>query len=262
MNSRVENAAMAMDDLRVGALARAVRHRVGWTQQEVADRVGVSQKVVSLFERGHMDRLTVRSARRVANALEIQLPFAPRWRGGDGVRLLDSDHAALVNQVVALLRAAGWDVVVEYTFNHYGERGSVDVVAWHPGRRCLLITEVKGRLLDTQDTVAALGRKARIVPGLLEREHGWRPAAVGVVLVLSELTANRSAVARHAATFAVAYPHRGRDVRRWLREPTDGLLGLWFLSPSSHMTGTRPIGGRKRVRRPTPRMAAEPPVAL
>lgn len=250
-----------MDDLRVGALARAVRHRRGLTQEELGGFADVSQRLVSLLERGHLDRLTVRSVRRIGAALEIGLPFAPRWRGGDGVRLLDSEHARLVNQVVAILSTCGWEAVVEYTFNHYGERGSVDVVGWHPVSGCLVIVEVKTRLLDTQETIGTLSRKSRVVPELLARERGWRATATGIVLVVAELTANRSVVARHEATFAAAYPQRGRHVRRWLRRPGGALVGLWFLSPSHPMTGTRVTAGRKRVRHRAPRSTGPPPVA-
>lgn len=242
-----------MDDLRVGTLARAVRHRLGWTQATVAARAGVSQKLVSLFECGRLELLTVRSARRIARALEIQLPFAPRWRGGDGVRLLDSDHSALVDHVVSLLAAAGWEVIVEYTFNHYGERGSVDVIGWHAATGSLLIVEVKSRLLDSQDTIASLGRKARIVPGVLQRERGWRPGRTGVVLALEALTSNRSAVARIQSTLAAAFPMRTRQVRRWLRAPAGHITGLWFVVPRSGVTGKPIRTSRKRVRPRTPR---------
>ncbi len=237
-----------MDDLRTGTLARAVRHQLGWTQRELSIRAGVSQTLVSLFERGHLQELTVRSARHIANALEIQLPFAPRWRGGDGVRLMDNDHAALLDYVVRILRRDGWEVVVEYTFNHYGERGSVDILAWHGEERSLLIIEIKSRLLDSQATISTLARKARIVPQLLLKERGWRPVAIGVVLAMDELTANRSAVGRHAATFGTAYPQRGRAVRAWIRRPVGPLAGLWFLSASNRATGTRARASRKRVR--------------
>lgn len=247
---------MALDDLRAGALARAVRHRLGWTQADVAVRAGVSQKLVSLFETGQLERLTVASARRIAGTLEIRLPFAPQWRGGEGVRLLDSDHAALVNRVVAILAETGWETLVEYSFNEYGERGSVDVVGWHAPSRTLLIAEIKPRLLDSQETLGTLGRKVRLVPRLLARERGWRAAHVGVALVMADLTANRAAVARHAATFGAALPQRGRSVRGWLRRPAGGLASVWFLPPSNGATGTQHRNSRKRVRRRDPRSDA------
>ena len=132
-----------MDDLRVGALVRAVRHRMGWTQRQLASRAGVSQGLVSLLERGRLDLLSVRNTRKVGAALEVHLPFTPRWRGGDAVRLLDEGHSSIVEHIVRALRRSGWEVVVEYTFNHFGERGSVDVLAWHPLHRALLLLEVK-----------------------------------------------------------------------------------------------------------------------
>lgn len=242
-----------MEDIKVGALARAVRHRLGWTQRQLATRIGLSQQVISLFERGHLDDLTVRTARRIARALEISLSFEPRWRGGESARLLDADHAATVNDIVRILRAGGWEVAVEYTFNHVGERGALDIVAWHAPSRCLLLVEVKSRLLDTQATLATLDRKARLVPMLLARDRGWTAASVGVVLAMPGSTANRSAVARHAATFASALPDRAAAVRSWLRRPRGRLAAVWFLSNTSVGSGTKPMATRRRVRSVAPR---------
>jgi transcriptional regulator with XRE-family HTH domain len=239
-----------VDDLRVGALARAIRHRLGWTQRQLGRRAGVSQGLVSLMERGHLDWLTVRSARRIAAVLEVQLPFVPRWRGGDAVRLLDAGHSAVVEHLVRTLRSRGWHAVVEYTFNHFGDRGSVDVLGWHPDRRALLILEVKTRLLDVQATLAVLDRKARVVPALVRGERGWNPIHLGVVIAMPGITANRSAVSRHAATFASTHPTRSLAVRRWIRHPAGRMNGLWFVSESNLVRGTGGQTGRKRVREP------------
>jgi transcriptional regulator with XRE-family HTH domain len=242
-----------VDDLQVGALARAVRHRHGWTQEQLGERAHVSQQLVSLFERGHLDRMVVASVRRICAALEIQLPFAPRWRGGDGARLLDSDHAVLVNFVAGELRSAGWGVLAEYTFNVYGERGSVDVIGWHAATHCLLLVEVKSRMVDTQDTLATLDRKSRLLPRLLVGDRGWHAMAVGVVLVMPGSTANRSAVDRHGSTFTAALPTRAPEIRRWIRRPEGPLRGIWFVSPTTLGSGTAATLSRRRVRRPRSR---------
>jgi transcriptional regulator with XRE-family HTH domain len=239
-----------VDDLRVGALVRAIRHRLGWTQRQLGRRAGVSQGLVSLMERGHLDRLTVRSVRRIAAVLEVQLPFAPRWRGGDAVRLLDAGHSAIVEHLVRSLRRSGWETGVEYTFNHFGERGSVDVLAWHPRHRALLISEVKTRLLDVQATLAVLDRKARVVPALVRGERGWNPIHLGIVIVMPGITANRSAVSRHAATFASSHPTRSLVVRKWIRHPAGPMKGLWFVSESNLVRGAGVRTARKRVREP------------
>jgi transcriptional regulator with XRE-family HTH domain len=242
-----------MDDIKVGALGRALRHRLGWTQRQLGARISLSQQVISLFERGHLDDLTLRTARRIAAGLEVSLILEARWRGGEGARLLDADHAALVNSIVGLLRAGGWEAVVEYTFNHFGERGSIDIVGWHPASRCLLLVEVKSRLLDTQTTLATLDRKVRVVPTLLARERGWRAASIGVVLAMPGSTANRSAVARHEATFASTFPDRAVAVRSWLRQPQGRLGAVWFLSDTSGGSATKAVATRRRVRSTAPR---------
>src|SRR5512138_9010 len=110
----------------------------------------VDQKVVSLIERGLLARVSVEKFRRVCAVLEIDPALDLRWRGGLGDRLIDRGHAELVEQVASMLRDGGWTVIPEYSFNVYGERGSVDVLAFHPERRVLLIVEVKTRVTDLQ----------------------------------------------------------------------------------------------------------------
>jgi hypothetical protein len=126
-----------------------------------------------LLECGQLGRVDLKTARRVAGALEVRLEVMPRWRGGELARVVDQEHAAIVERVAARLRAAGWEIQAEYTFNHFGERGSVDLVAWHGPRQAVLLVEVKTRLTDIQDLLASFGRKTRIVPGAVAAERGW-----------------------------------------------------------------------------------------
>lgn len=237
-----------MEDLRVAALLRAVRLRLAWRQEDVGVRAGVDQTTISLIERGLFDHLTLAKLRRVASALEVQLPFEPRWRGGESARLLDGAHARLVDVAVHVMRTHGWFAAVEFTFNHYGERGSVDIIGWHESTRALLVIEVKSRLLDLQDLVSSLDRKVRVVPQLLARERSWRAAVVGRLLVLPETSGQRKAVARHAATFGSAFPGRSREVQRWLRHPHGPLAGVWFLSNTTGGRTKQELTAVRRVR--------------
>jgi transcriptional regulator with XRE-family HTH domain len=222
-----------MDDTRVGALFRAVRKRRGLTQASVARLAGVSQQLVALIEAGRLEAVSVRSLRRVGGVLEISVRFDPRWRGGEAARLLDREHARTVEVVVGLLRRWGWEVIVEHTFSHFGERGSIDIVGWHYASRTLLVVEVKTRVLDLQDLLAAFDRKVRLAPRLLAESRGWAAMSLGRVVVMPDRTANRDAVRRHRATFAAALPSGSRDVRRWLRAPSGGVAGVWFLSSTN-----------------------------
>lgn len=93
-----------VDDSQVGSLIRVVRLRRNRRQADVGRLAGVSQQTVSLAERGHLEALTLSATRKVGRALEIRLPFSPRHRGPEAARLLDQDHATLVEQVVASCR--------------------------------------------------------------------------------------------------------------------------------------------------------------
>jgi len=194
--------------------------------------------------------------------LEIRLTHSAYWRGGQLPRLLDRDHAAVVEWVVRLLTAAGWETLVEYTFNVFGERGSVDVLGWHRATRTLLIIEVKSRIVDQQDLLASVDRKQRLVPGLLQRERGWLAAAVGIVLVMSDTTFNRGVVAGHRSVFDTRFPSRSREIRRWLAAPCGGIGGVLFARDRRQRPDMRASGGPDRVRRPLrPRREARMTVA-
>jgi transcriptional regulator with XRE-family HTH domain len=241
-----------MEDLRIGAWIRAERRRLGLRQSDLAIRARVSEQTVGRIERGQLARVTVAKVRSVAAAAQIQLPFAPRsWRGAAADRQLDWRHAALVEVVVATLKADGWEVMPEWSFNHFGDRGSVDVLAWHSGLRALLIVEVKSDIRNVQESLRALDVKCRVVPRLMRAGNGWAAAAVGVVLVVADVRAERNRIDRHRATFASVLPARTVEVKRWLRQPVGPLRGIWFLQIP------RPValvhGSSARERQPAPR---------
>jgi transcriptional regulator with XRE-family HTH domain len=237
-----------VDDLAVGRLLRLVRGRRGLRQADVARIAGVHQGTVSLAERGQLALLTVRTARLIAAALEVQLHFEPRWRGPAMERLRDQGHAATVEAVAAELVQHGWGPHVEVGFSRYGERGSVDLIGRHAARAALLIVEVKTSLVDLQSTLAAIDRKRRIAPGELARERGWHPAVIGVALVVVDSSTGRDMVARHRSTFDAAFPRRTVEVRRWLEHPVGNLRGLWFLRDTHTVRATE-----RRAPSPGPR---------
>jgi transcriptional regulator with XRE-family HTH domain len=237
-----------MNDIAVGRVVRAIRRRKHLRQIDVAIAAGVSQQSVSELERGRLEEVSLGLARRIAHALEIEFPIEPRWHGPGLARLLDEDHAAIVEVAVRALESAGFESLVEYTFNHFGERGSVDVVGWGPAARALIIIEVKSRIVDVQDLIGSTDRKLRIVPRLLAAERGWEALAIGRVVVLPETTAIRDAIHRHRTTFTAAYPARNIGVRRWLHDPKGKLSGLWFVRPTIVGVAPRRRGGPSRIR--------------
>lgn len=225
-----------MDDLRVGRIIREVRIRKAWRQRDLAAAAGVSQGLISRIELGRIDNLSLGRIRKVAEALGITISLDAWWRSGNIDQLVDRGHAALVDHVVATVRADGWVTRVEVTFNHFGERGAADVVAWHPHERILLIVEVKKRIGDLQATASTFERKVRILPEALRAEAGWDPTTVARLLVVAETHTNRAVVRGHPAIFDAIWPARTAETRRLLRRPSisvgdhmRGFGGVWFL---------------------------------
>jgi len=237
-----------MDDTQFGAAIRAVRLRRALTQQRLAALAGVSRPIVSLIERGRLEETSVRTVRQVAAILGVSVTLTARWRGAEMAKLLDESHAALVGSVAGRLAAAGWTVRPEHTFSVWGERGSIDVLAWNPARRALLSVECKTKLPDLQDLLSTMDRKRRLARHIAKLE-GWEPAAVGSVLVLDDATWARNAIRRSGAVFDSALPARTVAVRRWLDCPSGDLRGIWFLLNDSGTNAKRRSGGLMRAGR-------------
>jgi hypothetical protein len=189
----------------------------------------VAQQTVSLLERGMADGSTLRTIQKVAAPLGITVDLVLRWKGPELDRLIDARHARLVKAVVSRL-GPDWSVGAEYTFNHYGDRGSVDVLAWHAGARALLLIEVKSELDSLEAVLRSMDMKTRVVPALLARERGWPAQSIASVLVLPDESVARRAVARLSPVFDVALPARTILVRQWLGKPAVHLRGVWFLA--------------------------------
>ena len=237
-----------MDDARIGRALRAIRHHLGRRQDDVAVRARVSQAAVSLAERGHLDAMPLRRLRAIAKSLDADVVVGIRWRGGDLDRLLDEGHATLVGLVTELLEGLGWETRPEVTYSVYGERGSIDVLAWHPGTRTLLVVEVKTELASVEETLRRHDAKVRLAPAVAAERFGWHAANVARLLVLPGAATPRRRVQRHAAVLDRAYPTRGTAVRGWLAAPSGVMSGLVFMS----LGGRRGRLSRKRIRPLTP----------
>ncbi|HYK95534.1 MAG TPA: helix-turn-helix transcriptional regulator [Candidatus Dormibacteraeota bacterium] len=231
-----------VDVIRLGRVVRALRIRHGWRQTDLASRVGVSQSLVARVERGGADRLTVKVLEAIVVAVGARLNLRVDWNGEAADRLLDADHAALVEMVLRILRDSGWEAVPEVSFAINGERGSIDILGWHAASETLLIIEVKSVIPDVQATLFVFDRKVRLA-GTIGAARSWRPRRVGQLIVVAEGRTARRRVEMHAATFEARLPDRGRGIRAFLTAPADhaGLRGLWFLSAR---TGA---GSRQRV---------------
>jgi transcriptional regulator with XRE-family HTH domain len=227
---------------RLGRLARILRVRQHFTQVALAARAGVSRRAVTLLERGYSRRLRLETVEAIVSTLGGRIDVRLLWNGPELDRLLDEGHAGLGAMVKRRLERWGWLVRIEVTYSEWGERGRIDLLAFHPATRQLLVVELKTMLVDVQALLGTLDAKARLARSVVDR-FGWDPVAVVPAVVFAEDRTTRNRLARLANLFD-RFELRGRPAITWLRHPSShaaptGLL--WF----SSVGPTRQVAARR-----------------
>lgn len=239
-----------MEDMRIGAALRRVRIRAGLRQIDVARRAGISQTSISEHERGHIGGATLDALRRHAAALDVRLDLVPRWRGPDLERLLNNAHSQLHESVARFFSGlAGWVHVPEVSFSIYGERGVIDVLAFHAATGTVVVIELKTDIVDVQELLGTIDRKVRLA-WAIARERGWAVTQVAAWVVVADSHTNRRRVAEHRALVRSAFPRDGRTMAGWLRSPDASIAALSFWPDTA--------GGNARPRRTTVRRVRKP----
>jgi hypothetical protein len=166
----------------------------------------------------------------------------------------------------------GWIHEPEVSFAIYGERGVIDIFAWHPGRRALLVIELKTDIADVNELVGTVDRKRRLAERIA-RERGWdvgAGATVSVWVIVASGRTNRRRVQAHGSMLRAAFPVDGRAIGRWLRDPVGNVRCLSFwpdshrgdvrfgLSPVRRVTVATGAPDRARSRRPAAGSAVKP----
>jgi hypothetical protein len=147
------------------------------------------------------------------------------------------------------MRLPNWLVKAEVSFAIYGERGVIDVLAFHPPSRALLVVELKTELVDVQALLGTVDRYQRLARRIAT-ERGWQPLTVSCWIVFRDTMTNRRRVDTHATVLRAAFPNGGRDLAAWLRQPTDAIHALSFLSDGHRRNLSGVNAGIRRVRRP------------
>jgi transcriptional regulator with XRE-family HTH domain len=242
-----------MRDLELGRVVRNLRRRLGWRQADCGDRARVHRSTWSNLERGRLEQMSLRTLRACLAVVEVQLELEPRWRGSQMDRLRDEGHATLQAAWQERLQRWGWQAQAEVSFSRYGERGRIDLLAWHPPTRTLLVIEIKTEITDVQEVLGRLDVKVRIAP-FTAADRGIRPAAVIPALIVRDGTTNRDRIRRIAPLFS-PFRLRGRAAVSWLRHPgaaaaASGLLLFSDLRPANGNRTKAPGRHRMRVRSP------------
>jgi transcriptional regulator with XRE-family HTH domain len=240
--------------VRVGQRFRSARLAIGLSQRELERRTGISQSALSRFERGRSGSIGLSAMEALVAALGgridvvLELPFLV-----DRARQRDSLHARCVGYVARHLMTAGWKVATEVEIQGRFGPGWIDVLAFDPRTRTLLVIEIKTEIHDLGQVQRTLGwYTARAHEAAVNR--GWSPRVVrAALLVLATEEADRR-IRANEDLITVAFPVRATWLAAWVTTPeasasSDG-WGLAMVDPHSRrrawLIPTR-LDGRRRA---------------
>jgi transcriptional regulator with XRE-family HTH domain len=203
------------------AVARAVaegRHAMGWSRDELAARASVSSGMVSLIEAGGVN-FSCDLAGRLLSTLGVTVDLRYQVPHTE-TRQRDVAHIACVAYVRRRLEREGWLVLREVEIVHGRSHGWIDVLAYDPVTRVLLVIEVKTEIHDVgriERTLAWYGREAwAVAKGL-----GWQPSVVRTWLLIMATEANDARIKANRDAVAQSFP--GRAMTMLSPEPPSGL---------------------------------------
>jgi transcriptional regulator with XRE-family HTH domain len=166
-----------------GRLLQGLRVSAGLTQEELAERAGLSQKAISAYERGQRTRPRPRTVRLLADALRLSgqereafvksVEVGASVDGGRDSFLASGglSHSALID---AAERSAAWELYVELV-----TRTTVSRLGPHDG----LLREALNSIYSVFDTVRAILRRHGPVVAQVrdERPHTFAGLALDIL---------------------------------------------------------------------------------
>jgi transcriptional regulator with XRE-family HTH domain len=236
-------------------LVRDTRQAVGWTQQALADRAGVSRGLVASIETGRVNA-SVDAASALLDALGVRyriaadVPFLVDRR-----RQREPAHARCSTYVARHLESSGWLVRREVEVVHGRSHGWLDLLAFHERTGAALVVEVKTEIHDVGLLERTMAWYEREAWGAMRR-LGWHPRRLGSAVVVLQTEANEIRVRENRPALAAAFPVRAATLLDALADPVRlaHVRALALIDPRSRrrawLRPTRTDGGR-----------AEPPYA-
>jgi transcriptional regulator with XRE-family HTH domain len=199
----------------IGREVRQSRERRNWTQQELAERAGISRHIVGRIERG-TTRLDVDVLQRIGVALNRYLEI--RF-GRDALEQpADAGHLAMQELVLRLGRANGFVGEFEVPTRPAEPWRSIDVVLASRARRLMILNECWNTFGDVGMAARATMRKAAELEALAAAR--WGPdVTVRVVWIVRATARNRVLLARYPEIFASRFPGSSRS---WVEALTTG----------------------------------------
>jgi hypothetical protein len=133
------------------------------------------------------------------------------------------------------LRAVGWQTRREVEIASDRSHGWIDLLAFDPRTRVLVIVEVKTWLDDIGAIERQLAWYERVAKGVASG-IGWQPDRVMSWLLVLASEEVENSLRRYRDLFRIAFPRRALDMRLDLTEPTriaPAARGLALIDPTS-----------------------------
>ena len=180
--------------------------------------------------------LTFDSATRLLEAMGARLTVgvsAPFLADRELQR--DPAHAGGTSYVAARLRRDGWLTASEVEVGGDRSRGWIDILAYHPDHRLLLVIEIKTEIRDLGAIERTLGWYEREA-WAAARRLGWRPRKVVGCLFLLATEMNEARIGDNRAAFSAGFPIRATELRRIMSNeapPAHGDRAMALIDPRS-----------------------------
>ena len=201
-----------------GSDVRAARISKGWTQAQLAAKVGLSQSRISSIEDGHGAGAPV--GIWIALGLALDRPLAIALSRSLVPEQATAGHLSAQELLLALGRRNGMGATFELATRPADSRRALDVCV-RDDRRCVLrVHEISNRVDDLGQTVREHQRKqaeADQVAVVLGGDEG--PYRVAFCWVLRATAANQALIARYPHIIESTYPGSSRQ---WVRAVMDG----------------------------------------
>lgn len=209
------------DDLgrRIGVVVRTTRVETGWSQRELATRLGSSQSAVQRLEAGRSPYLDTRLASAAFRLLGVRATFDARTLGLAGRReQQDLVHGCCLACASRRLRAHGWETRAEVEIGTGRYRGWVDLLAYRSIDQCLLCGEIKTEIDDIGRIQRTVGWYAREAP-VAARRFGWRPRSTTTALIVLCSEENDHAIRLNHGLLRTTFPGLARPLADWVAAP-------------------------------------------